>query len=294
MKCEFLCECNISYDQVKWNSKIKCLFFHISLKYSTVPHGVVHSYPSETGGHLGCVIRVLLKRNQRLSFWPWVCNYLMCCSNGPLTISWTSISKGMEIVVRLVPCLLFLLSLSSLLSSLPHSLSFRVWIANSPRRGPGRDKVAARCSFPPVLFLTIALVQGCCCEQGGGDGAQWPRVELRTDGFPYLVANHNMSGTQDISIPNSPFPLSLTPGHRWAVFLRKWRAIWSERPHICPANEKAGGLPTHLPEHCPYPHRSRPPSNRTYTKRYTHTQHRHSMVLFSARTQSTVTYSGDT
>lgn len=39
-----------------------------------------------------------------------------------------------------------------------------------------RDKVAAHCSFPLVLFLTIVLVQGCCCEKGerGGGSVQWP------------------------------------------------------------------------------------------------------------------------
>lgn len=126
--------------------------------------------------------------------WPWVCNYLICCSNGLLIVSWTSISKGMKIVVKLVPCLSFLLSFDHLHSlpfscppSLPLllSLSFSVWVANHPRRGARRDKVAAHCTFPLVLFLTITLVQG-CCEKGerGWDSVQWPLRCAKTVGFP--------------------------------------------------------------------------------------------------------------
>lgn len=79
--------------------------------------------------------------------------------------------------------------------------------------------------------------------------------------FPFSCGDSQyVRNTQHFHAPASPRPtVSLTPGRD--VFLRKWPAIWSERPHICPANEKAGLLPNPLPKHCLYPHRSRPPSS---------------------------------
>lgn len=81
------------------------------------------------------------KKELGIMIWPSVGNCLICCSNGLLIVSWTSISKGMKIVVKLVPCLSFLLSFAHL-RSLPLllSLSLSVWIANRPRRGPGGIK----------------------------------------------------------------------------------------------------------------------------------------------------------
>lgn len=147
--------------------------------------------------------------------------------------------------------------LSCLLNSLPFLLPFILFqfgLLIVPG-GVQRDKVAAHCSFPPVLFLTIVLVQGCCCEEGdwGGGWLSW----VSTAGFS-LSCGHSqyVRNTGHFHAPSSP-TVSLTPGHRCAVFVRKWLAIWSERPHICPANEKAGLHPIYLPEHCPYTHRSR-------------------------------------
>lgn len=99
---------------------------------------------------------------------------------------------------------------------------------------------------------------------GGGGGGRVrysvaSEVGLTYRLSPSLVVTHNMSGTHSISMLFPRPTISLTPGRD--VFLRKWLAIWSERPHICPANEKAGLLPNPLPKHCPYPHGSRPPSS---------------------------------
>lgn len=120
-------------------------------------------------------------------------------------------------------------------------------IPGGVQKGSRRDKVAPRCRFPTCVIFESFLFKDVVAEKGrvGGVGRECSLASevgwhcwLPPVWWLLTICQEHKT----FPCPSSP-SVNLTPGHWWDVFLRKWLAIWSERPHICPANENAGLLP---------------------------------------------------
>lgn len=112
-----------------------------------------------------------------------LCNYLISCSNGLHVVSWTSISKGMEIVVKLVPCPLCSSFVRPCLP-LPLSFSPSVWIANRLRRGPGGIKQQLIAVFRLCYFWLSFLYKDVVVRTGRGETSSGLWCGLKLLAFP--------------------------------------------------------------------------------------------------------------
>lgn len=151
---------------------------------------------------LAAILTLGEKPPQKIIGWPSVCNYLICCSYG---LSWTSISKGMKIVVKLVPCLSFfsLLCPPSLPPSPSVFFSFSLIVPGGVQEGWSSTSLQfSSCVIFDHSSCTRMLLWRGGREAGGKLSGLWGGLRLLA--FPCLVATHNMSGTQDISMPQLP------------------------------------------------------------------------------------------